>query len=134
MNVVYLAGPINGKTDAECNGWRSEAARRLNAAGLKILDPMARDYRGQEDDNVDEIVRGDLDDIESCDVVLVNACSPSWGTAMELVYAKGFGKVIVAFSDAPRISPWLRHHTHAVYSAIGEAVAGVVSGSAKGMR
>ena len=131
---VYLAGAINGKSDAECKGWRSVAATALGLAGHAVLDPMARDYRGSEDDNVDDIVQGDLDDIDVCDVVLVNACSPSWGTAMELVYAKQYGKQIVAFSDAPRISPWLRHHTDAVFSDLPLAIDGIVSGSSIGMR
>jgi len=131
---VYLAGPMHRQSDADCKGWRSVAATALGLAGHAVLDPMSRDYRGSEDDNADDIVQRDLEDIEQCDVVLVNACFPSWGTAMELVYAKQYGKQIVAYSHAPSISPWLRYHTDAVFSDLSLAIDGIVSGSSIGMR
>ncbi len=107
--IVYLCGGINGLSDAECRDWREVAKELLHA---ETLDPMRRDYRGKEDESVDEIVRGDLDDIKASDVVLVNATRPSWGTAMEIAYAAMLRKQIVAFTgDASvRISPWLRYH------------------------
>jgi nucleoside 2-deoxyribosyltransferase len=126
---IYLAGPINGRTDEECNGWRSEASSALAAAGHETVDPMRRDYRGVEDTNVEAIVRGDLDDIASCDVVLVNANAASWGTAMELVYARQMGKTIVAFCSGPRVSPWLRYQSHAVVGTQSQAIETILSPS-----
>lgn len=134
---VYLAGPIHGKNDAECNGWRMAAGSWLQAKGFEVLDPMARDYRGAEDENVHEIVNGDLSDIDACLIVLVNANGPSWGTAMELVYAKSYGKRVVAFAthtNAPRISPWLRWHTHAIYESLQTALNGITENSMHGRR
>lgn len=134
---VYLAGPINGKNDAECNGWRMAAGAWLHMKGFEVLDPMARDYRGIEDQNAQAIVNGDLADISSCDIVLVNANGPSWGTAMELVYAKSYGKRVVAFAThtlAPRISPWLRWHTHAIYESLQSALNGITEHSREGRR
>ena len=109
---IYLCGGINSLTDAEAKDWRREAADLLCARGMAVLDPMARDYRGKEDESVELIVKGDLDDIRSCDAILVNATRPSWGTAMEIVYASKLnGKKCVAFVDPGKpVSPWLRYH------------------------
>lgn len=105
---VYLCGGINGLSDSDCKNWRETAKSLLLA---DTLDPMRRDYRGREDDCVDEIVDSDIEDISACSAVLVNASRPSWGTAMELVYAKQAGKPIVAFGVDSRVSPWLRRHS-----------------------
>lgn len=108
--TVYLCGGINKLSDAECKDWREVA--KLNLRGeYTILDPMRRDYRGIEGDHTKDIVNGDLQDIAACDVVLVRAEVPSWGTAMEIVYAKLLGKEIVAFGAGPKPSPWLMYHT-----------------------
>lgn len=108
--TVYLCGGINGLSDHECRTWREVARARLEYHGHTTLDPMRRDYRGKEDESVSAIVLGDLEDIGASDVVLVNATRPSWGTAMEIVYAHLAGKRIVAgVGDGP-VSPWLRYH------------------------
>lgn len=123
---VYLAGGIAGLTDEEAKGWRDEAARRLHDL-YDVLDPMVRDYRGIEDDNVEAIISGDLADIAAADVLLVRAERPSWGTAMELVYAKQLGKKIVAFGAGPRPSPWLVHHCDELVRDLDHAITYVVS-------
>lgn len=107
---VYLCGGINGLTDSECNDWRSEAKRLLIT---ETLDPMRRDYRGIEDQSVNEIVTGDQEDIAASDVILVNATKPSWGTAMEIRMARAeLGKQVVLVCDRmQKVSPWLRYHT-----------------------
>lgn len=134
---VYLAGPINGKSDDECMGWRNAAANTLRSFGHEVLDPMSRDYRGKEDVNAEDIVCWDKEQIESCDIVLVNANAPSWGTAMELVYGISFGKHVVAFAthtNSPRISPWLRCHTHEIYQSLSHALSSITQGSSAGLR
>lgn len=106
---VYLAGPIRGCTDEECRGWREKAKRLLS--GCDILDPMVRDYRGKEGDNVVAIVEGDLEDIRNSDFLLVNASQASWGTPMEVVYARAvLGTRVVAFGAGDSPSPWLAYH------------------------
>ena len=111
---VYLAGGINGLSDAACNDWRIQAKGLLS--NFETLDPMARDYRGKEDSNFTDIVEGDLADIRQSAALLVNGTRPSWGTAMEIVYA--FGKVpVIAFVPAGTpVSPWLRYHAFVVSS------------------
>ncbi len=118
--IVYLCGGINGLPDAECRDWR-EVAKELLLG--ETLDPMRRDYRGKEDWSVSPIVLGDLEDIAECTDVLVNATRPSWGTAMELVYAYKAQKPIVAFVGDAKISPWLRHHCNEITSSVECAVA-----------
>lgn len=77
---TYLCGGINGLSDADCRDWREVAKSLLTT---ETLDPMRRDYRGKEDESVQEIVLGDYHDIWQSAFILVNATKPSWGTAME---------------------------------------------------
>lgn len=117
---VYLAGPIAGCSDEEANGWRDLAARALRAANFVVSNPMERDYRGREAGNAREIVDADLRDIRECEFMLANATRPSWGTAMEIMYAAGAGSAwrearglgrirIVTFGAAGVVSPWLAY-------------------------
>ena len=134
---IYLAGPIHGHTDEQCKAWRHSARASLECVGHEIVDPMDRDYRGVEDENAENLVAEDKEAIESSDAVLVNANAPSWGTAMEVMYATSFGKQVVAFAthaSSPTISPWLRCHTHAIYESLNAALCGIATGSCAGMR
>lgn len=122
--TIYLAGPINGATDEEANGWRQAFMARLPRCGF--LDPMVRDYRGREDDCVEEIVQGDKQDILDSDVVLAYAWQQSWGTAMELFYAwdrktTGGRKIVVVVPEGQRVSPWLRYHSDIVVPTLEKA-------------
>ena len=113
--ITYLAGPINGCTDDEANNWRDLAKKRLGDENC--LDPMRRDYRGIEDESVNEIVHGDLTDIENSYVMLANCWQVSWGTAMEIRYAYDIGlRVIAVLPPDTRVSPWLRYHAEIFYS------------------
>lgn len=119
--VVYLCGAINGCTDAECKDWRAMATEVLSPHAA-ILDPMRRDYRGREDDSVNEIVHGDYEDIAAATVVLVAADRPSWGTAMEMHQAFQDGKTVVAVCGQDRVSPWLRYHSTKLFRSMAEAL------------
>lgn len=124
MKTIYLCGPINGRSDDDCNGWREQVKSLWNGA---CLDPMARDYRGRELEPgiAAEIVAGDIEDIQRCDAILVLFDKPSVGTAMEVFYAKhDLGKrvVVIDRSDKP-LSPWLLHHSDLVVKTIAEAMA-----------
>jgi nucleoside 2-deoxyribosyltransferase len=116
---TYLAGPINGKTDAECKNWR-DAIKRLMP---DCVDPMTRDFRGREAENVEAIVEGDKADIDACNVVLVHYSEPSVGTAMEVLYAWETGiRVVVWDVSGKPLSPWLRYHAHSVVETLEQAV------------
>lgn len=118
MVRIYLAGPINGKTDSECNDWRDQI-RKL-APEFEYLDPMARDYRGKEDESVNDIVEGDKADIRQCDFVIANARVPSAGTSMEILYAH-LHQIPVFSIVGDRVSPWVRYHSEAVVKSEEEA-------------
>ena len=110
LKPVYLCGPINGRSDADCNDWRTKAKGMLDAT----WDPMARDYRGRESEpgiNV-EIVEGDKADILKCRAIVVYFDKPSVGTSMEVMFAdthgipvhvvNASGKAAVAVAGLPR--------------------------------
>ena len=118
---VYLAGPINGCNDGESKTWREKVKKRLGESNC--IDPMVRDYRGTEDQNVDEIVDLDKLDILASDVVLANCWQPSWGTAMEINFAWFNSKpVFCVVQEGTRISPWLRYHSRDIYSNLSDAL------------
>lgn len=117
--TTYLCGGINGLSDSACKDWREVAKASLKTT---VLDPMRRDYRGKEDENVQEIVGSDRADIHVSTFLLVNATRPSWGTAMEIVYAAFERKYIVAFVGNGKVSPWLRFHCSKIVKTVEEAV------------
>ena len=126
MKTVYLCGGINGLSDSACKDWRAEASAAL-IPGFYVLDPMRRDYRGKEAENVAAIVHGDLFDIQASQIMLVNCAKPSWGTAMEIVYAKHRGPngnppVVVGFNAPEKPSPWLVFHCDKLYATLSEAL------------
>jgi nucleoside 2-deoxyribosyltransferase len=111
MTRVYLAGPIFGKTDAECREWRARLTALLS--DFTIVDPMARDYRGIEDGNTRAIVEGDKRDIRLCDVMIANVRTPSAGTSMEILHAWNMDVPVISICRDVLVSPWIRYHSHA---------------------
>jgi nucleoside 2-deoxyribosyltransferase len=117
MTTVYLAGGINGLSDGSAKGWRREATWLLKASGCDVLDPMRRDYRGRESDSAADIVDGDKADILSSSIVIARAHVPSWGTAMEILFAYENGRRVIAWVDqAQSVSPWISYHSTVVTS------------------
>jgi len=122
--TVYLAGAINKCTDSEAMDWRTRA-KELLGKNFGILDPMDRDYRGVEKTAWKEIVEKDLEDINRCDIFLVNCQKPSWGTAMEIFYASRERKQVIGFGAGEDPSPWLIYHVDILESNI-ECATGVI--------
>jgi nucleoside 2-deoxyribosyltransferase len=115
VSTVYLAGPINGCSDAEAFDWRDDMTARLKGHGHTVISPMVRDYRGRENENVKEIVEGDKEDIHRADAVIAYCPRPSVGTSMEVYMAWSLLKFVIVYAPADAsISPWLRYHSHAV--------------------
>lgn len=103
---VYLAGPHQD------DAYREEATRLLTRVQrIEVFDPIkARDFRGKEIENEDQIVRGDLADIVECDLILGNYSEPGWGTGMETWFARSIGRPVVAYvSPDARVSPWVAY-------------------------
>lgn len=115
---IYLCGPIAGCTDEECKDWREAAKKQFK----DTIDPMRRDYRGREDDCVDEIVELDKKDIDDSDALLVNHPKPSVGTSMEVLYAWERNKlIVVVVPKGSSISPWMIYHSTFIVETFEEA-------------
>jgi hypothetical protein len=103
----YLAGPINGRTDAECREWREKMKK---CPLFDWLDPMDRDIRGREDDAELALATTDADlvEVESCHFIVVETrLGPGWGTASEMLWTWLAEKPVIAICG-PRVSPWVR--------------------------
>lgn len=113
MKLIYLCGPIHGRSDADCMAWRYLATEMWLG---EVLDPMRRDARGRmHQEGVEkEVVEADKRDIDQCAGLLVYFDRPSVGTSMEILYAWQMGKPVVLLNASGQpnanISLWLRYH------------------------
>jgi nucleoside 2-deoxyribosyltransferase len=114
---VYLAGPPFAEE------YRRRADQLVRALGWEPVDPMRRDFRGRTEGNEEEIVLGDLADIDSCDAVLAAFTAPDEGTSMEAWYAHSKGKRVIAYTGGPRPHPWTVYVAEAVHADLVDAVA-----------
>jgi len=113
---VYLAGP------PFADEYRRRAERLLRELGHEPVDPMRRDFRGRTEGNEQEIVEGDLVDIQSCGAVLADFSEPDEGTAMEAWYAHGLGIRVVAYTAGRKPHPWTLYVADAVHAELEDAV------------
>lgn len=106
MRYVYLGGPITGLEFDEAVKWRNELKELPWPEGWTWLDPMREKEQFRMDgplpstfDAGSDAVRQDLDDIDQCEIVLMNlagARTASIGTMAEMGYAYHQGKYIIA--------------------------------------
>ncbi len=113
---VYLAGP------PYADEYRRRAAALAREAGWEPVDPMRRDFRGATQGREDEIISGDLADIDSCDVVLAAFTAADEGTAMETWYARSQGKRVIAYTGGTPPHPWTVYVADAVCADLEDAV------------
>lgn len=109
VRKIYLCGPIMDAELDAAKDWRTRAKERL-AGRFILLDPLRRNFRDREIDSANEIVDFDLQDVREADLLLVNYCKASLGTAMEVFYASyDLGKFVIAFSpfSYADCSPWM---------------------------
>jgi hypothetical protein len=121
--TIYLCGPINGRVDADCKSWRENVKSRWPGVSL---DPLRRDYRGREMQDVKKLVHDDLADIDASHGVLVWFDKPSVGTSMEIFYAKHVKRLPVVTVDVlgeGRHNPWLVCHSDYMVDTITDALA-----------
>ena len=114
---VYLAGP------PFADDYRRRAAELVRSKGWEPVDPMRRDFRGRTSGHEEEIVVGDLADIDGSDVVLAAFMQPDEGTAMEAWYAHSAGKRVVAYTGGTPPHPWTTYVAEGVFTALEDAVA-----------
>jgi len=119
VSQVYLAGP------PFADEYRRLADRLVRELGWEPVDPMRRDFRGRTQGHEEEIVSGDLADIDSCDAVLADFSEPDEGTSMEAWYAHGLGKPVVVYTAGRAPHPWTVYVAAAVCADLEEAVRAV---------
>jgi nucleoside 2-deoxyribosyltransferase len=119
---VYLAGP------PFADEYRRRAEALVRAAGWDPVDPMRRDFRGRTGGREQELVEGDLADIDSCDAVLAAFTSPDEGTAMEAWYAHARGTPVVVYTGGAPPHPWTVYVARSVHAELEAAVQALVAG------
>src|SRR3954466_1897590 len=117
---VYLAGQMFGLPDRG-QGWR-ELAIELMPDGWVAINPMLVEL---EKTDPEALIRADLASIMSAHAVIARVETPSWGTAMELMFCRQFGIPVIGWKLVQGdISPWLKVHLtrlcYSVREAIGE--------------
>ena len=113
---VYLAGP------PFADEYRRRAAALVREVGWEPVDTMRRDFRGRTHGRAEEIVSGDLADIDSCDAVLADFTRAHEGTAMETWYAREQGKRVVAYTGGTPPHPWTVYVADEVCADLQDAV------------
>ena len=123
MVTIYLCGGIKDLSVKDQTEWRKKVTKDLSPR-FGILNPMRRNFRGDEFQSQNEIVSLDKTDIINSDILLVNATKPSWGTAMEIMFAFIKHKVVVAFTgdEYKNTSPWVAYHSTRVCRTMYEAL------------
>jgi len=116
---VYLAGAIFNVIGDAAVAWRV-AAKSFMPIGWTAIDPL--DF---ETANLvpRELVALDYAHIEKCQAVIARVQSPSWGTPMELAYAKRIGIPVLAWGASKKMSesPWLVAHVTRYFSSLKDA-------------
>jgi len=98
MNV-YLVGPMDNVSQEYQKGWRNRSTEYLNAWEIGTFDPTRRPH--SDDLSEKEIYALDLIDMKNSDLILVDLRMPSWGTAMEIMYAYEVLKLpIIGWDDS----------------------------------
>jgi len=119
--LVYLAGAIYEQDDT-CIRWRKTASALLRKKNIMSLRPTDADYRGKEQSKhiPETIVQKDKRDIMTCDTILAKCEVPSFGTAMEIMFAWSLRKQIIVVTNS--FSPWIRYHADEIYPTLEEAI------------
>jgi nucleoside 2-deoxyribosyltransferase len=121
MKTVYLAGPIHGVKDPHT--WRRYVIDKL-PDGWAALNPLDIE-RFVHGDDAAALVQTDLNYICKCDALLALVDTPSWGTAMEIRFAKTWGIPVIGWKpsgNVDRVSPWLEYHCTLITPTLAEAI------------
>ncbi len=117
---IYVAGAITGHEE-ESYEWRKKWKKQLEDAGFNVFDPYLDGCEGTG--LLRTIVNDDIRRILTRDVLLVNGNIPSWGTALEIGYARQFMcNVYTIYSSDTKIPIWLEYHSSRVFSSLEEFI------------
>jgi nucleoside 2-deoxyribosyltransferase len=116
---VYLAGPILGQTEKQANDWRRNLAHELKMHDIVGVSPLRCEpihgevyslgYPDERFGTARAIMHKNMYDVQTCDAVLAYIPVPSgaghhsWGTMVELSWAKAFNKLTILVSEDPAV-------------------------------
>lgn len=115
---VYLAGPILGCNEEEANDWRRDFCDHLQegVVGISPLrcEPLhgeryTMEYKDPRFGVPRAIAAKNMHDVQNCDIVLAFLPTPppgrhqSFGTLIEMAWARAFGKQVILVTDDPEI-------------------------------
>jgi len=127
--TVYLAGPIEGIPFEEATEWRETATSFFHGHRIHTLDPTRRKkFHDQpySSNLAKKIVRMDLNDICTSDVVLMNlkdrGKGKAWGTICELILAYQEGKTIIVILEENFKHPFIDVYSTEIHHTLEEAL------------
>ncbi len=119
MNIVYLCGPINGKTyEDSADGWRKTVSTLLESPQIEVFSPMrgkkhlkgktlgSQGYELNPLTTAKGILGRDFNDVKRCDVLFVNFLDSnivSIGSVAEIAWAYSMQKPIVVCMSVDNI-------------------------------
>lgn len=118
ISKVYVAGRMTGMKGPSAR-WRASWKEKLEKAGLNVFDPQLNSSE-TGDAMIRTIVNRDIRRILTSDAIIVYGKHPSWGSAMEMVYARIFGSKVITImpEDVRDVSPWILYHSDYIFGSI----------------
>jgi len=124
MRKVFISGPIQGMEEDQ--SYRDVIREICKRYGFEPVDPWLREnviYRTEDahwtwKEEPFDFIRRDLEDIESCDILIAYLPRLSAGTCMELFYAKLMGKQTITICKIKNPSPWIIAHSDIILRRI----------------
>jgi len=144
--LVYLAGPIKGKSYKSATEWREEAADTFKSAGgilhhIHILSPMRGKTFLKNEKHIDSkeyseplatpkgILCRDYDDVQRADLIIANVQNVEAaivGTTMEIAWAKMLGKPIILVVDETSenycMHPMIKESVNFIVDSLDDAI------------
>jgi len=117
---IYLASPIFNIEEEESNKWKKIVKLKLKNNFI-IIDPIEHfDYKKNKDEQY--LIHCDKLNIQRSDIILANCWQPSFGTAMEILYAWERKKLVFIIFPHDNIHPWIKYHSTKIFKNVDDAI------------
>lgn len=116
--LIYLAGPLDGISAHEGQGWYARAAACAPEGAVLYCPGRAFLYAGRNPRSVDYANRAV---IKAADVLIARLDGPgrALGTCREIEYAKSLGKPVIVVGDLSRsLMAWDLHVVDSIQEAM----------------
>lgn len=123
MRKVYLCGGIFGLPDRG-QTWREQAIAMM-PEGWEAINPVEFELASTDPEG---LIRMDYNFITSSDAIIARVRNPSWGTAMELHFARQVRVPVIGWPfirkpvDPFNYSPWLLSHVGTYAGSLDDAI------------